>query len=223
MIRSKFIRSVALTLSITLALSCSTDIAPTAPLMAPTAAQDGLLTDLVGTVVGTLNALLGPVLRVIGGVVDPNGIEVHAVKWARSHDNRERSVSGTIGSNGGTLSIPTSDFTITFPAGALSKSTKITITSDGNGYVSYDMQPHGITFATPVIVTQRLRNTTVYGTPQAWNAVGAYFPKDPKQLDGTLKAVETTTTTIYAAPKGELPEVETWQLKHFSRYMLASG
>lgn len=218
MIRSRFIRSVALTLGVTIALSCSSDIAPTGP-MAPVAAQDGLISGLLGTVTG----LLGSVLKVIVGVVYPDGIDVRAVKWAPSHVNQVRSVSGTIGFYGGTLSIPGSDFTITFPRGALSTTTTITITSDASGYVSYDMQPHGITFATPVIVTQQLRNTSVYGTSQAWNSFGAYFPQDLLDLSGILKASETTTTTIYAAPSGSLPEIQTWQLKHFSRYMLASG
>ena len=125
MIRSRFIRSVALTLSITLALSCSSDIAPTAPIMAPTVAQDGLISGLLGVVTN----LLGSVLKVIVGVVAPR--DVHAVKWAPSHVNQVRSVSGYVGYSGGTLSIPGSDFTITFPRGALSTTTKITIISDG--------------------------------------------------------------------------------------------
>jgi hypothetical protein len=219
MIRSRFIRSVALTLSVTIALSCASDIVPTAPIMAPTAAQDGLLSGLLGVVTG----LLGSVLKVIVGVVNPDGIDVHAVKWAPSHVNQVRSVSGYIGYSGGTLAIPGSDFTITFPRGALSTTTRITIVSDGTGYVSYDMYPHGITFSTPVIVTQQLRNTSVYGTSQAWNSFGAYFPQDLLDLSGTLKATETTTTTIFAAPSGGVPAVQTWQLRHFSRYMLASG
>ena len=219
MIRSRFVRSVALTLSITIALSCASDSSPTAPVMAPVAAQDGLLSGLLGVVTG----LLGSVLKVIVGVVDPNGIEVHAVRWAPSHVNDVRSVSGDIGYGGGTLSIPGSDFTITLPRGALSTTTRITIVSDESGYVSYDMYPHGITFATPVIVTQRLNNTTVYGTSEAWNVFGAYFPNDLLDLSGTIKALETTTTTIFAAPSTAKPEIETWSLRHFSRYMLASG
>jgi hypothetical protein len=44
-------------------------------------------------------------------------------------------------------------------------------------------------------------------------------------LSGILKALEIETTTIFSAPNGnqQQPEVETWQLNHFSRYMLASG
>jgi hypothetical protein len=216
MIRSRFIRALGLVLTTAVAISCSDVTAPAGPQI-PVTAQNGLISGILGTVTG----LLGSVLKIVGGVVDPNGIPVTAVKWAPSHVNEVRSVSGTIGYYGGTLAIPGSDFTITFPRGALSKSTDITIISDATGNVSYDMLPHGITFATPVIVTQKLRNTAVYGTPDAWKAVGAYFVRDPS---GLLKAVETTTTTIFAAPSGgSLPTIQTWQLRHFSRYMLASG
>jgi hypothetical protein len=218
MIRSRSIRSFALILSVAVALSCSSDISPTGPAASATG-QNGLLSGLIGTVTG----VLGSVLKVVVGVVDPNGIDVRAVQWAPTHVNEVRSVSATIGVNGGTLSIPGSDFTITFPYGALAAPTAITITSDASGYVSYDMQPHGTVFAKPVIVTQKLRNTSVYGTSQAWNSFGAYFQQDPLDLSGILKALETTTTTIFAAPSGGQPEVETWQLRHFSRYMLASG
>jgi hypothetical protein len=218
MTRFRFVRSFALVLATFVALSCS-DYSPTAPIAAPTQAQDGLISGLLGTVTN----LLGSVLKVIVGVVDPSGIEVRAARWAPTHVNQVRSVSGTIGINGGTLAIPGSDFTITFPYGALAAPTAITIISDASGYVSYDMKPHGITFAKPVIVTQRLKNTSVYGTSDAWNAVGAYFPKDLLDWSGILKALETTTTTIFSGSSSGTPEVETWQLKHFSRYILASG
>jgi hypothetical protein len=219
MIRSRFVRSVVLLPTLFVALSCS-DYSPTAPVkVAPTQAQDGLLGDLLGLVV----KVLGSVLKVIVGVVDPNGIEVRAVRWAPAHVNQVRSVSGTIGYDGGSLSIPGSDFTITFPRGALSGSTAITIISDASGYVSYDMRPHGLQFAKPVLVTQNLRNTALYGTPEVWNSFGAYFPEDPPILSGLLRAVETTTTTIFAAPNGTAPAIHVWQIKHFSRYMLASG
>jgi hypothetical protein len=172
-----------------------------------------------------VTGLLGSVIRVIGFATDPNGIDVHGVKWAPTHVNEVRTVSATIGYNGGTLAIPGSDFTITFPRGALSNSTAITITSDETGYVSYDMKPHGLRFAKPVVVTQRLRNTAVYGTPLSLNSFCAYFSHDLLDLSGILKALEIETTTIFSAPNGnqQQPEVETWQLNHFSRYMLASG
>jgi hypothetical protein len=220
MIRSRFVRSFALVLTTFVAISCA-DYSPTAPVAAPTQAQNGLIGDLLGVATN----LLGSVLRVIGFQTDPNGIPVTAVKWAPTHVNETRSVSATIGYSGGTLAIPGSDFTITFPRGALSNSTAITITSDASGYVSYDMQPHGLRFAKPVIVTQSLSNTAVYGTPLALNSFCAYFSQDLLDLSGILNALEIETTTIFSAPSGNqlVPEVETWQLNHFSRYMLASG
>lgn len=218
MIRAKFLRSLLLVVTAVGVISCA-DALPTSPPPAPATAQNGLLSGLVGTVVN----LLGDVIRVIGFQSDPNGIAVAAVKWAPSHVNGVRSVSATIGYDGGTLAIPGSDFTITFPQGALSQSTTITITSDASGYVAYDMQPHGLTFRKPVIVTQKLRNTAVYGTPLALNAFCAYFSKDLLDLSGLLKALEIETTTIFSDPRSGQAEVETWQLNHFSRYMLASN
>ena len=218
MIRSRFVRSLVLLVTAVGVISC-TDGLPTSPPPAPATAQNGLLSGLVGGVVN----LLGDVIRVIGFQTDPNGIAVTAVKWAPSHENQVRTVSATIGVNGGSLSIPGSDFTITFPYGALSQPTSISITSDASGYVSYDMQPHGLTFRKPVIVTQKLQNTAVYGTPLALNSFCAFFAKDLLDLGGILKALEIETTTIFSSPGTARPEVETWQLNHFSRYMLASG
>jgi hypothetical protein len=216
MIRSRFIRSFALVLAACVALSCS-DYSPTGP-QAPAKAHDELLSGLVGLVTN----VLGTVIRVVEFVYDPNGIPVTGVKWASTHINEVRTTSAYIGLNGGTLSIPGSDFTIMFPNGALSKTTLITITSDASGYVSYDMQPHGLTFAKPVIVTQRLKNTAVYGTPVALNSFCAYFAQDLLSLSGLLQALEIERTTIFSGSTGQA-EVETWQLNHFSRYMLASG
>jgi hypothetical protein len=216
MIRSRFVRSLTLVLTTFAALSCG-DYSPTGP-MAPARAQTGLLSGLLGTATG----LLSPVINVIGFVSDPNGIAVTGVKWGPTHLREVRTVSATIGVNGGTLAIPGSDFTITFPYGALSGPTAITITSDTSSYVSYDMQPHGLTFAKPVVVTQRLKSTSVYGTPLALTSFCAYFPKDLLDLNGILNALEIETTTIFAGSDGQA-EVETWMLNHFSRYMLASG
>src|SRR6476620_10707271 len=124
MIRSKFIRSFALSLATVVALSCAAS--PTGPI-SPATAQDGLLSGVLGGVTG----LVGSVLKVVVGVVAP--VDVHPVKWAATHENQEHTVTGTIGYSGGTLSIPESDFSINFPYGALSQPTLITIVSDNSG------------------------------------------------------------------------------------------
>jgi len=218
MIRSRFLRSSVLVLTTFVALSCS-EFSPTAPpIQAPSQAQDGLLSGLVGLVTN----LLGTVLNVITFRTDPNGIPVNAVRWTGTHINQTRSVSAYIGQNGGTLALPSSDFTITFPSGALSQTTLITVVSDGDGYVAYDMRPHGLRFNKPVLVTQRLNNTAVYGTSLALKAAGAYFPQDPTDYSGTINALEIETTTIFSSRNDGKADVETWLLNHFSRYMLAS-
>ncbi|MEO7822505.1 MAG: hypothetical protein ABIS15_02780 [Gemmatimonadaceae bacterium] len=225
MISSRFVRYLAIVLTTTLALGCAES--PTAPL-APSVAQatspiaaPNDNPELLGLLGGVIKALTD----VVEGVIDPNGIPVAPVRWADSHTNQVRSVSGNIGYWGGTLAIPGSDFTITFPVGALSKSTFITVVSDASGYVSYDMQPHGLRFNKPVIVTQRLRNTEADAIPAGHKIFGAYFEDESLLggvINGLLNAVEIATSITFLGPDGT-PEMQTWLLNHFSRWMLASG
>jgi hypothetical protein len=225
MISSRFVRYFAIVLATTLALGCAeSPTGPSAPApvvsapIAPPSDSDPSLLGLIGGVVKLLT-------ETVQGVLDPNGIPVAPVKWAPTHTNEVHSVSGTIGYWGGSLTIPESDFTITFPIGALSRATSITIVSDASGFVSYDMQPHGLTFAKPVIVTQRLRNTEANSVPSGAKLFGAYF-EDEALLTGIVKgllnAVEIVTSVTFSRPDGQA-EYQIWQLKHFSRYMLASG
>jgi hypothetical protein len=220
MIRSRFLRSSVLILGAFAALSCS-DTSPTAPPTAPVAAvragtrQDALLGGLLG---GLLNTLAS----VVTFVGDATGITVHPIAWNSSYTQVSYSVSGTITPWGGTLTIPESDFTMTFPMGAVSQPTLITVTSDPS-YVAYKMSPAGIKFAKPVVVTQRLRKTAIYGQPLTAKLFGAYISDDLLDLSKLLNALEIElSATIYAPGSSTLPEVTTWTVNHFSRYMLAS-
>jgi len=227
MISSRFVRHFAIVLTTTLALGCAESITgPSAPAPAPQASspiaapadQDLLLGGLLGGIIKALT-------DVVKGVLYPNGNAVEPVRWAPTHTNQVRSVSGTIGYWGGTLAIPGSDFTITFPIGALSKSTSITIVSDASGFVSYDMQPHGLRFNKPVVVTQRLKNTRANEVPDNKKLFGAYFTDQSLLggiVNGLLNAVEIVTSITLIRPDGNA-ELQTWSLNHFSRYMLASG
>ena len=214
MIRKKLVRSSLLLFTAVATLSCS-DATPTGP-VAPMQAQDGLLSGLIG-------GLLQPVVKVVGFVADATGLTVHPVAWGDSYDRVAHSVSGEISPWGGTLVIPESDFSITFPPGALSQSTRITITSDPN-FVAYKMEPTGLRFSKPVIVTQRLRKTEVYGQPLSGQLFGAYIADDLLDLSKLLNALEIElSTTIFRPSDPSLPETEIWNINHFSRYMLASG
>jgi hypothetical protein len=218
MIRSKFVRSTLLVFTAVVALSCSDS--PTSPppatTLAPTQAQNGLLSGLIG-------GLLQPVIKIVGFVADATGITVHPVTWDADHERVSHSVSGVITQWGGTLTIPETDFAITFPAGALSQSTLITITADPN-YVAYKMEPTGIRFAKPVVVTQLLRNTAIYGRPLSGQLFGAYIADDLLDLGKLLNALEIESSlTIFKPSNPTLPESSSWTINHFSRYMLASG
>jgi hypothetical protein len=225
MMRSRFVRSSVLVVSAFLTVSCS-DNSPTAPSAAAvTAIRVGTTQDaLLG---GLLGGLLRVVASVVGFVANAN-VNVHPVAWNSSYAKVPHTVSGTISPWGGTLAIPESDFTITFPVGAVSQPTAITITSDAN-YVAYKMEPH-MTFARPVVVTQRLGNTVVYGKPLPSPIFGAYVD-DTNLVDalgnllGTVfNALEIElSATLYVPGSSTLPEITTWTVNHFSRYMLASG
>lgn len=216
MIRSRFVRSFGLVLTAAFAISCA-DSSPTGP-TAPLQAQDGLLSDLLGAL-----KPLAPDL--IGFIGDATGLTIHPVKWSASRPAQSYSVTGTIDRSGGTLSIPQSDFTITFPYGAVSTPTSITITSDPN-FVAYKMFPHGLKFAKPVTVTQRLKNTAVFGVPLRNHLYVGYLDNDLLDLSQVLHALEIEISiTIFAptADKTPLPDTQVWIINHFSRYMLASG
>ncbi len=195
-------------------VSCA-DSSPTGP-VAPATAQNGLLSGLIGDA-------LNPVTAVVGFIADATDIPIYPVKWGPARKAVSYSVSGTIMPWGGTLTIPEADFTITFPYGAVSEPTAIKITSDSR-YVAYKMEPRGITFAAPVVVTQGLQNTVVYGQPLSGQLFGAYIPDDRLDLKRLIYALEIEiSTTIFAPGSTLFPQTEVWIINHFSRYILASG
>jgi hypothetical protein len=221
MIRSRFIRSAVLVASAFVVLSCS-DNSPAAPQTPASGIRAGTTQDaLLG---GLLDGLLNAVTSVVAFVGDATGITVHPIAWGSSYAHVSYTVSGTVTPWGGTLTIPQSDFTITFPAGAVSQPTLITVTSDPN-YVAYKMSPAGITFAKPAVVTQRLSQTAIYGQPLGSTKLfGAYISDDLLDLSQLLHVLEIElSATIFSSGPTSLPEIEIWAVNHFSRYMLASG
>lgn len=229
MIRSRMVRAPLLVLSAFVVLSCSEN-SPTAPVTAPTTVvavaaqqQDALLGGLLGDVGGLVGGLLKTVVSVVGFVADATGLTVHAVAWSPSYSHVSYTVSGTITPWGGRLSIPQSDFTVMFPTGAVSSPTLITITSDPN-YVAYKMEPAGTRFAKPLVATQGLRQTSVYGKPLSGQLFAGYISDDLLDLSQLLHVLEIElSTTIFQPGSTNLPSVTAWTINHFSRYMLASG
>lgn len=157
------------------------------------------------------------------------GFTETAVRWTNK-PSTVLSVSGVIGNSGGSLAIPGANFTITFPSGAVSQPTSITVSTIPGDYVVYDMLPHGITFNRSVQVRQGLSNTQasggVLGILPGGHLFGTYTSSDAvPAADGTFLATEILNSqTIWSLISGLLaPDYQTWQINHFSRYMLASG
>jgi hypothetical protein len=174
----------------------------------------------------TQSKLLQPTLivgasfaRVAGGSL------FKAVKWGPSHSKVDQSVSAVVGSEGATLSLPGSDFSMTIPAGALSVPTTITVVSRGGPYVVYDMLPHGLRFNLPVIADQGLSATASYGTSAGNGVRSAYLPVGSEQIgfDGSASPVEVEAATTYFYGAQPVAGTHAWILNHFSRYILISG
>jgi hypothetical protein len=209
MLSTSQMRSYIVVLGAFLISSCSSS-----DLQSPTAPVEALAVQAAST------ALKGPGL--IGGLTAAAGLTVKAVWWSKPHKTAF-SVSQTIDASGGTISMPETGLTISFPAGAVSAPITITVTSDDK-YVAYKMQPSGTKFLKDVTVTQPLDGTSVSGVPLKADLYGAYIADDNARLDGIVKALEIEpSTTIFSLINPRLPQAEVWIIRHFSRYMLSSG
>ncbi len=171
--------------------------------------------------------LLAPTLTVRNSYsLLTSGTKAKAVKWGSQHSRVEQSVSALIGPEGGTLSLPGSDFTMDIPAGALASPTKITVVSKAGSHVAYEMLPHGLRFLQRVTAVQGLQNTAIYGT-DAGNAIRtAYLPEGSDAIDDaddSASPSELQASTTYLYGSKPVAETQVWIINHFSRYILISG
>ena len=154
-------------------------------------------------------------------ITDPSKLDLRAVWWKNQY--RDVKVSKTIDQSGGTISIPETGLTLSFPAGAVSAPVTITITAD-ESYVAYKMEPTGTQFLKDVTATQQLNTTTIFGSPLRSPLYAAYIADDSVSLSGRVPVLEIEPgTTIFSVLSSLLPQAHVWTIRHFSRYMLASG
>ena len=155
-------------------------------------------------------------------VTDVAGFQLQAVTWNTPLE-APLTVSETIDPSGGTITIPQTGLTIEFPAGAVTSSVTITVTPDDK-YVAYKMEPAGTQFLKDVRVTQLLNTTSVFGVPLISGLYAAYVADDGVNLSGVLPVLELEpSSTIFSLLSPLLPQAEVWTIRHFSRYILASG
>lgn len=176
------------------------------------------------------SGVLGP--ESFGGVPIPpglndapvavSGLELRPLWWKASRDN-PISVTKTIGAAGGIISIPETGLTISFPAGAVAAPIDITIIADPD-YVAYKMDPAGTKFLAPVTVTQAMASTELDGRQLGAHVFAAYIADDNLSLSGNVPVLELAPTqTIFSPLAPRIPVAQVWIIRHFSRYMLASG
>ncbi len=191
-------RTCILLLGLVAIASCS-ESRPTEPVVpiAPTIAASP---DLLGGVVGTAtNLIVVPAVQRITPIAT------------------SITVRKTIGTAGGTLSIPTAGVTVVVPQGALASSTVITMTARAGYLVAYDFAPHGITFAKPLSFTQSLSGTNVTLFQAASLKLGYYT--DPSLLGKTV----ATVSELIGGTVNTLSWSFTSKINHFSGYIVTCG
>lgn len=153
------------------------------------------------------------------------GTQARAVRWGPAHSNVEQSVSAVIGPDGGTLSLPGSDFAIDIPSGALAAPTTITVIAQAGPHVAYEMLPHGLQFLRPVTAVQGLQNTGAF-RPRAGSLLrAAYLPEGRETIgvDDSANPSELEAGATYYYGAERVAESQVWIISHFSRYILISG
>jgi hypothetical protein len=151
-----------------------------------------------------------------------SGLELRALWW-KDRDKTLLPVSQTIGVLGGTITIPQTGLTVSFPAGAVAAPITITITPDQD-YVAYKMEPAGTQFLAPVTVTQSILYTELDGRQLTKPLFAAYIADDKVSLSGNVPVSELEPAqTIFSPLSPLIPQSYVWIIRHFSRYMLASG
>jgi len=157
-----------------------------------------------------------------GGLPDA-GVELKALWWNSDWKRQDVvTVKQTIDQSGGVITIPQTGLTMVFPAGAVSASIEITVTSDDK-YVAYRMEPTGTQFLKNVTVTQLLSFTQLTGRRLRNPLLAAYIADDKLSLAGKVPVLEIEPSQTIFSPSTGLPQAQVWLIKHFSRYMLASG
>jgi hypothetical protein len=129
------------------------------------------------------------------------------------------SASATIGTAGGTIRIPQTGFTITFPAGAVAQPVTVQVTALAGRNVAYRFEPHGLVFLKEPVIAQDLGLTeAVMGLLPLTQLEGGYYPQDGLLGAGVASVSETRPARI-----GLLPLRMTFSIAHFSGYVAASG
>lgn len=186
--------------------------APQAPALQPSAQpSSSLLGGLLGGVLGTVGKLLNIVVTL---VERPSTLNQDIV-WSFY-----AGPGGTISAN------RAAGLSVTVPPGALSKTVRITVTVKAGKVYNYQFQPEGLQFAQPVTVTQDVSDNSLLGSllggllggGSSTSIRGAYYSSSSLQYDPNTGQA----TVNELEPTVNIPGYVSFQIKHFSGYVLAS-
>ncbi|MEO8910425.1 MAG: hypothetical protein ABI408_09370 [Gemmatimonadaceae bacterium] len=208
MIRSTPLRFLGVLLGAAIVSSCTDGT-----FGSPTAPADAVASHAVHS------AIKGPDVNV--ALSTPSRLELSALWWEKKAKSAVQ-VSKTIDASGGVISMPATGLTIVFPQGAVNAPIQITVTADDK-YVAYKMEPSGTKFLKDVTVTQLLGVTKLPDSPLRSQLFAAYIADDGLKLSGKIPVLEIEPSSTVFSPRTGLPEAQVWVIRHFSRYMLASG
>jgi hypothetical protein len=152
----------------------------------------------------------------LGDVVGLLGIGGKAVVLQRSSPlPTDEVVTKTIGTGGGTIYLPKAGLTVTFPSGAVASNTAITVTAPKGNLMGYHMAPHGLVFKKTVKAKQDLTRSEL-------GLLGRLLKK-PKAVyfNGPLQPIVTILELLPLNLQGLLGYA-TWDIKHFSGYVIAT-
>jgi hypothetical protein len=135
------------------------------------------------------------------------------------------SVSAVIGRRGGSIKIDQAGGKLEIPAGALAEETVITMTAVAGPDVSYEFQPHGLTFAVPVKIQQTIAGTLAEKYPQLLDGMhGSYF--DQTTLDSAFVDPARQFAKVKEHQIGYMESSKSqikFYIGHFSGYLVSCG
>jgi len=156
----------------------------------------------------------------LGAVSDPAGVPVRPVKRQIAL-LADESWSFDVDQNGTVDKHPSTGLTITVPAGAVAAPTRITVTALKGASVAYRFEPHGLQFAVPIKLTQKLHEIRLSRPLNVPQLFAGYFAADSLPTDaatGEARVIEILPVQIDIQGGSAILLV-----RHFSGYTVASA
>jgi hypothetical protein len=170
---------------------------------ASTTTNPGLIGDIVGTVGDVLKKLLVPAVTRTTPLAS------------------DQTVTVTIGSEGGTFTVP-GGLKVTVPRGAVASRITFTATALKGDLVAYEFGPHGLKFAKPLVMEQDLRGTSASLLTKLTTSLlglkAGYFA-DRADLDYRYKTAQVSE--LLPIKLNLDLNTARWEVWHFSGYMVS--